>query len=648
MTKAYIFLVAGLLACSAAFSQFTNVDSKSGIYQKEYYKFEPKSNPQQDKYDVKFYFLDIALERTTTYISGKVRIDATVTVAQLDTFCFDLSSALTIDSVYIDGVKKAFTRTGDEAFVKLTAGPTQNQLFQAIIYYKGQPVNGGFFSGISHGTSGTWGAEVVWTLSEPFNAYHWWPCKQALTDKADSCWVFVTTSNTNKVGSNGILTNTVTVPGSKNRYEWKHRHIIEYYLISVAVAKYVDYTIYAHPAGITDSVKVQNYIYDNSSCLPYFKTEIDRTPGFIELFSDLFGIYPFYDEKYGHSMAPMGGGMEHQTMTTQSSFSFYLTCHELGHQWWGDYVTCATWNDIWINEGFASYCEYFAAQYLDSYTEAQSHMYDVHDNVMSQPDGSVYVPMADIGDVNRIFDGRLSYDKGSAIIHNLRFEVGNDTVFFDILKTFMTQYGNDVATGLDFKAVTENLSGFNFTDYFNQWYFGEGFPTFSVNTTQAADTLYMNVTQTTSTAVTPLFKGKMEYKLYYSGGDTTVVCYQTANLNSFKVHVDHSVTSIEVDPNNWVVNATGSITVNIDKAVSEMLNFSVSPNPVKENLIIYFPPQSGKCEIKVLDMTGKVCLTAVSEGTMFKASMANLNSGVYGVYINSQTGSGFQKFVLTK
>ena len=647
--RATLFFTFTFLCLSAAFSQWNNIDRKQGVFQKDYYRFEPKSNPLQDRYDVTFYYLDIALERTSTYIAGKVEFHAKSTVSQLDTFCFDLSSALTIDSVYFDGVKKTYSRSGNEVYVKLTSGPGLNQPFHAIVYYKGQPISGGFFSGISHANSTSWGNEAVWTLSEPYNAYQWWPCKQALTDKADSCWVFVTTSNTNKVGSNGVLTNTVAVPGSKNRYEWKQIRPIDYYLISVSVAKYVDYTLYAHPAGITDSVMIQNYVYDNPSCLPYFKTEIDRTVGFLELYSDLFGLYPFWKEKYGHSMAPMGGGMEHQTMTTLGSFSFYLTCHELGHQWWGDNVTCATWSDIWINEGFASYCEYLAAQYLVSYTEAQSHMQDVHDNVMTEPDGSIFVPASEITNINRIFDGRLSYDKGSAIIHNIRFEIGNDTVFFDALKQCQQQFENGNATGLDFKAIFENESGIPLTDFFNQWYFGEGYPTFSVNAIQSGDTLSLNVTETTSAAVTPLFKGKMEYRINFSGGsDTTVVCYQTANFNTFKFHVGGAVTSVTVDPENWVVNGVGSITVGVDESAGAALGFSVSPNPVENDLTVYFLPEIGRKKIIISDLSGRTVLEDNIESLVWSRDLSSIPAGIYHIGVITSKDRQIQKFVKLK
>ena len=397
----------------------------------------PKSvltqTPLLSNYDVKFYKLDIAVERTSIYISGNVTINAEVVSTALDTFAFDLIDILNVDSVLINGVSCTFTRSNNEVFVKINTPINHGSLFSAKIYYWGTPPSGGFFSGISNATSQSWGNQITWTLSEAFNANQWFPCKQLLQDKADSSYVFVTTSNTNKVGSNGVLENTVSLPNNKVRYEWKSRHPINYYLISIAVGKYVDYSIYAHPAGLNDSILIQNYIYDNPATLQYFKTQIDLTADFIELYSNLFGLYPFWDEKYGHCMAPLGGGMEHQTMTTLGMFNFTLTSHELSHQWFGDNVTCATWSDIWVNEGFASYCEYLALEYLDSGQEVPW-LADVHNNVLSELDGSVYIPVLQATDENRIFDSRLSYEKGAAIIHMLRFELQNDTTFFNIMR----------------------------------------------------------------------------------------------------------------------------------------------------------------------------------------------------------------------
>lgn len=646
MKKLFTFFVLFCLAATS-FSQWSensNVENKSVSYNAKISERPAKSIALMNKYDVKFYWLNISLERTSVDISGVVTINAVVQNSALDTFEVELVTDLTIDSAKINGVLCNVAHTTAFADIILPSALPVGSGVSAQIYYHGTPPTGGFFSGISHGTSSSWGNEVVWTLSEPYNANQWWPCKQDLTDKADSSWVFVTTDNTNKVGSNGILENVVTVGGNKVRYEWKSHNIIDYYLISVAVAKYVDYTFYCHPAGV-DSLMVQNYIYDNPSTLPYFKSIIDSTAEMIELYSQLYGPYPFGNEKYGHSMAPLGGGMEHQTMTTLGSFSFMLICHELAHMWWGDNVTCATWSDIWINEGFASYGEYLSRQYLHSKANADADMLGVHSNVMSQPDGSVYVPPADLGDINRIFDGRLSYDKGSAIIHMIRFEMQNDTNFFNTLKQFQIQHNKNVATGDDFKAEAEAQSGLDFTDFFNQWYYGEGYPTFDIVWHQVNDTVYFSSTQSTSSAVTPLFKMLMEYKLKSASGDTLVRVYQTANVNYYKIHTHKTITGMVVDPDNWVVNGTGSVIVGTPEFDSPVY-FNIAPNPCGENLFVYLAhPANNKRTYFITDITGRTVKSFSNASDNPVIDVADLNQGVYLLKISEGNYSVTKKFM---
>ena len=624
------------------FAQYRNVYKSERPLSSGIVRTASKQSLMMDKYDVKFYKLDINVERTSVYVEGNITIKAKVIASQLDTFVFELKDYFVIDSILINDQKRTFNRVGDDVFVGINPLIMGSNI-SAQVFYNGVPPNtGDFFNGISCKTDQTWGNQITWTLSEPFAAKEWFPVKQSLTDKADSAYIFVTTSNENKVGSEGKLTAVVPLLNNKVRYEWKTCYPIDYYLISIAVGKYVDYSIYAHPNGIQDSILIQNYVYDNPLTLSNFKTEIDRTPGFIELYSDLFGVYPFYKEKYGHCMAPLGGGMEHQTMTTLGDFNFYLTCHELSHQWWGDNVTCATWSDIWINEGFASYCEYLAAQNLWSQEEAQQHILQKHNNIMSQPDGSVYIPPYLAVDENRIFDGRLSYDKGAAIIHNLRFEVGNDSIFFQIFKTVQIRFKDSTITGLDFKAVAEELSGKNFTDFFNQWYFGEGFPTLDVVYSQQNDTLVMNVNQSTSAAITPLFKMNMEYKVKFLTGDTIIKLFHQANTETFKIPMHKLVKGLEIDPNNWVVNGNGSVKLIAD---TQAVSFVVFPNPCSDYLQFYLR-NNGNYEFSVFDVTGKNIMSDIIFNTeMIKLNIQNLEKGIYFLQISDSVNRTVQKFV---
>jgi hypothetical protein len=189
-------------------------------------------------------------------------------------------------------------------------------------------------------------------------------------------------------------------------------------------------------------------------------------------------------------------------------------------------------------------------------------MQNIHNNVLSQPNGSVYVPQASIFDENRIFDGRLSYNKGSAIIHNLRFEMQDDNLFFQTLKNYQQQYKNSVASANDFKLVAETTCGRSFTDFFNQWYYGEGYPTFNITyIRETPDSVILLVNETVSApTVTPFFKGLYEFKITSAQGDTTVKAYVTSNNQQFKFKYHKTPNGVVVDPNNWVLNNTGTIT----------------------------------------------------------------------------------------
>lgn len=620
---------------------------KESIKPNHYIHLKTKQNSQVHDYDVKFYFLDINLERTSAYVKGNVTINARVTVNLLDTFVCELSSSLTVDSVKFNNLTSSYYRPTDEIHIPVNPGLSQNTDFTAQIFYKGSPPSGGFFNGLSNGTSPSWGNQVTWSLSEPFNAHHWWPCKQVLPDKADSAWIFITTDNQNKAGSNGLLTNITTMPNNKLRYEWKTNYPIAYYLISASVAKYVDYSIYAKPSAlVNDSILVQNFVYDNPSTLTYFKSQIDLTVDFINLYSDLYGLYPFSKEKYGHCMAPLGGGMEHQTMTTLGNFNFFLTCHELSHQWFGDNVTCATWSDIWVNEGFADYSEYLAAQYLQGQSQASSHMLTKHNNVMSQPGGSIYIPPYLAIDENRIFDQRLSYNKGGAFLHMIRFELQDDTLFFNTLKNYQIQFKDSVATGIDFKSVLEATSSMNFTDFFNQWYFGEGYPTFNIIWEHKNDTLFFSSTQTTSTSVTPLFKMLMEYKLVSpTDGDTIIRVYQTNNINHYRIPTKKNITDIIVDPNNWVVNGNGSVILGLNEPQNPLC-FTLFPNPCNNYVELnLFNAYTNKYKIEIYDLTGKLVFSEDYSSNDITINTNELPQGVYIMKGINDKSTYIKKFV---
>ena len=584
----YISFISFLIISSLCYSQGGHYCSKtkcnSSHNQTRSNTLTPAYISLTEKYDVHFYKLDLNIERTSTYISGVVQIHATSTAVTLDSIIIELHEDLTIHSILVDNiVTTAFTRVGSSIIIPVNY--SVNDSFIISIDYSGTPPNptnypqGG--GGISNGTSGSWGNQVTWTLSEPFAAFEWWPCKQSLTDKADSVYVFVTTNSSNMAGSIGKLTNVVDLGNGTKRFEWKSNYPIDYYLVSIAVAEYVEYNVYANPVGAPNPILIQNFIYNNPNTLPYFQADINKTVDFMEYFSELYGLYPFHLEKYGHCMAPFSGGMEHQTMTTQGFFNDGLTVHELGHQWFGNNVTAASWTDIWLNEGFASYTEHLMEEHFDPGSQDQS-MLNRHNNIMSETGGSVWVEDS-LNDA-RIFSSRLTYDKGAAIVHTLRFLIDNDAQIFQILKQYQTNFAGSTATLSDFKELAEAITGKNFTSFFNEWYYGEGYPTYSCNWHFDTDNITIQLYQTTSEPlITNFFSNDLEIKIIGTDGSSIIQRLDvTSNNQLFTIPFNSEIANIQFDPNNWVINKKGTVT--------EDISLSFLENKTNNEILIYPNP----------------------------------------------------------
>ncbi len=596
---------------------------------------------RMDSYDVKFYHISLEVTDTSTWINGFTTIVIQITATSVNEIVFDFSTDMNVDSVLVNGKKTTFLHNNNLLVINKAEPANHNEYLTCTVFYNGLGKQNEYFSGIFNEVS-AWNKQATWTLSEPFSALSWFPCKQVLADKADSAYIFITTNNRLKAGANGILVNETPLPGNKIRHEWKTKYPVAYYLISFAVCDYYDYSFYA-PLPSGDSVLVQNYIYDTLAYYEQIKKYVDKTAQLLYLYSELFGIYPFYKEKYGHCIVPGGGGMEHQTMTTLSSFSFLLVAHELAHQWFGDYVTCGTWQDIWINEGFASYAEYIACQYLQSQDEADSWMLNAHDYTKSQNGGSIYVPENMASDQDRIFDYRLSYKKGAAILHMIRHEVHNDSLFFSVIRDFLDQYKLNVATAEDFRQVLEEKTKIDFSDFFDQWYYGEGFPSLTVNWKHQDDTLYISSFLTTSSPVTPLFNILTEYKISLQTHDTVITHRQLANFDEWKVYLPGYVKNIRVDPKKWLLLNVDSI--NNLTALKHEEKFYVAPNPAKNKIRIFYDEPSFEGPIYLIDATGKISLIKETDEFPFEVNISGINSGNYFVVLKDGNHFYVSKFV---
>jgi aminopeptidase N len=457
--------------------------------------------------------------------------------------------------------------------------------------------------------------------------------KQDLTDKADSAAIFITAPRPLKAVSNGVLRNITDVGTDKRRYEWVTKYPIAYYLISLTVGDYQEYNLSAQVGQTV--VPQPNYIYNTPGCLNQNKAAIDNTPGLIELFSELFIPYPFAGEKYGHVMAPFSGGMEHQTITMVGMFNFGLIAHEMAHQWFGDFVTCATWQDIWINEGFASYCEYLAYEFTGQTAVANSWLATAYTKAKTVPGGAVYLTPTEALSESRIFSSALSYKKGAALLHMLRREIDDDELFFGAVRQYLAEYGDSTATGMDFLDVVERHTGNDYGWFFDQWYFGKGFPTVYAQFSQKPGYTKVVLSQTPSDQSNPFFRMKVKVRIQYDGYTADTLIDWTVNEEVFTIPSEGRALNIIVDPDNDILmTRTNAVSVYSESEGS----FDLYPVPLRDLLHVTLLPEFMPGELIITDLSGRVVYRESYTATSFSVDVSEWKPGVYSATFSSGRG----------
>jgi hypothetical protein len=501
------------------------------------------------RYDVTFYGIDIAITTTPQYLSGSVLMRAQATIDGLADFTVDLMSSLTVDSVLVNDTLATLVRFPSSFTVVPARAFALGESFATKIYYQGVPGSSGFgsFAFASHA-----GTPWVWTLSEPYGAKDWWPCKDHPSDKADSVDIRVRCNSALKAASNGRLMSVTDHGDGTHTYAWEERYPVSSYLVFVSITNYAEFTDWFH-YGVDDSMPVLNYVLPEH--LSSAMIGLPRAVEMLGIYSNLFGLYPFAGEKYGHNEFGWGGGMEHQTMTSLGGFGEYLVAHELAHQWFGDMITCRTWPDIWLNEGFATYCE---ALYSEVKYGAGTYAAVIGGEFSAArtANGTLYVQ--DTGSVGSIFNSARTYSKGASVLHMLRHVVG-DSIFF----ASMYNYANDpalkygTASTADFQGVFEATSGNDLDYFFNEWVFGEKYPRYSFGWSAVAESgayrLRIHLSQSNATANPLFFTMPIDFRISSGGWDTTVVLFNDSLAQTFELLVAQNPSTVELDPDNWIL-----------------------------------------------------------------------------------------------
>ncbi|WP_417876109.1 M1 family aminopeptidase [Winogradskyella sediminis] len=560
-------------------------------------------------YDVKYHRLELNIDPSVAEISGDVTTYFEAKEAMTE-ITFDLADNMMVSQVLQRGTSLSYSQNSDdELIITLPTVQAEGIIDSLTISYSGNPVSSGFgsFEQTTHGPDND---PVIWTLSEPYGAKGWWPCKQDLNDKIDAIDVYITTPVLNPLNkeyvavSNGVEQSQL-IDGSEKTTHFKHGHLIPAYLIAVAVT---NYDVYSHEVPNNGNpFPIVNYVYPED--LAYAQANTGVTVNIMNLFTNLFEEYPFADEKYGHAQFGWGGGMEHTTVSFMGSFNRGLIAHELAHQWFGNKITCGSWKDIWLNEGFATYLSGLVIEDLDGASSFKSWRQQTIANVTSQPGGAVYLTDQDTTSVNRIFNSRLSYNKGAMVLHMLRQQLG-DADFYQGLQNYLDtpELAFDYAKTADFINVMEVTTGEDLSGFFEDWIYNEGYPSYTVNWHQDNNQLQLEVSQTQSHTSVSFFEAHLPIRVIGTLGETLdLVLNHTVDNQQFFETVNFTIQEVLIDPDYHLISKNNAATLSVPE-VDFTANILVYPSPTNSILHFEKPEHLEVKAIKVYNSLGQLLL----------------------------------------
>lgn len=587
MRKFYL-LILGFLLSQPSYGQIQdqNIEMK-GLIAKEMNSFTQKMtaynvNPNTLNYDLQYQRMNVTLDPAVYNIAGSVTSHFKPNL-NMSSIYFDLTDNMVVSQVQYHGSNLTFQQLPTkEVKIDFPASIPANTLDSLTIHYSGAPTTGNAFS-----TTLQSGTPILCTLSEPYGAQDWFPTKQSMNDKIERFDFKITTPSQYNVAANGKLMSETTLPGNQKLTFWRTAYPTAAYLIALSITNFVKLN---DTMGNPPFLFV-NYVYPSTNADPVSMANIEWTKQVMSTFETYFGPYPFRNEKYGHMQFKFGGGMEHQTMSSMGSWSKGLIAHELAHQWFGDKVTCGAWNDIWLNEGFATFGAVLANEkLLMTSTEFKNFLLGEINNITSAPNGSTYVPDADLSNVSRIFNNRLTYAKGAYILRMIKWILGDD-VFYQALKDYHARpnLAYSYAKTPDFNASLLQSTGKDFTEFFNDWLYGEGYPSYTIKWKQTGNQILFKASQIQSSPTVSFFEIPLPIKVNGTGGQTAYFALNnTTNNQGFLETVAFPVASVEFNYEYQILEKNSTVIQDNTLSISsvEKEDFALYPNPAKNELFI--------------------------------------------------------------
>jgi aminopeptidase N len=550
--------------------------------------------------DVKFYQIDIEIGIASPFVGGSVVCRFEPLVSGLNSLRLNLNSSLTVDS--ISQPCESFYQANSDIVIILENSFNPGDLVDIVVWYHGIPVLAGGYKGLRYEHHDE-NEPIIATLSTPYLAHYWYPCKDGPEDKADSVYMDITIPDTIINGieltaiSNGMLENILTSNGTKT-FQWRHRYPVVTYYVMAAISNYVHFQDYFN--GTSGEAFPLDYYVFNDDLVPS-QQGVEDMPEVIQYFSDVFGIYPFSNERYGMTQLGFYGAIENQTNTITNNMYpswFDVSVHELAHQWFGDMITCADWHHAWLNEGFATYAEALWAEHLNGFSGYKTNMAT---NQYWQG-GTLYLQNAQ--DTFNIFQS-IIYMKGAFVLHMLRGVAGDEDFFAGL-----TEYAGNPefvyqnATTEDFRDVMQSASGLDLTTFFDQWVYDSYYPYYEYNYLQGNNnSFYFVISQVQeSLGYRPVFEMPVRLRLNYTGGgDTTITVWNNTQFQEYAFQLTDQVSDVEFDPDLWILRHE-EYNPDLPVLISEQtgnLSVHVFPNPAKDR--IYFTGEfSGNLDSEIL------------------------------------------------
>ncbi|MFH2053045.1 MAG: M1 family aminopeptidase [bacterium] len=574
----------------------------------------PVPDPRQDLFDVLHYDLRFEVDPVTGFLAGVNTIAFTALSQPVDQLVLDFRGNMytqgwTITHPYRE--RLYVEREGDLAVVHLPTALAPGRLAVVEIPFLGFPVPEGLF-GFRTGLTPA-GNPVLATVSEPWSARSWWPCKDDPRDKATFA-ANVTVPGGMTAVSNGVAGLYGNDPGT-----WVEPLPISTYLFSLAVADYVE--IDEHYSGSAGEIDLKHYVFPELE--EEARADFAVLPEMLDFCGEIFGPYPFPGQKYGMVTCSWDEAMEHPTAVTWGDVLVTgtgqfetIVFHELAHMWFGNLITPEDWTHIWLNEGFATYAEALWAEHKWGFAGLRNFM-GAHNWGFAYPYDTLIRNPA-ISDPAYYFHV-VAYHKGAWVLHMLRRWIG-DEAFFTALRNYLNnpQLRYKTADSDDFRAECELASGEDLGWFFDQWLYRKTHPVYQIASINDWDGDVNNyrlrlrqVQVPESFAGSDPYKVLVDVRLRGAGLDTTVTFINDQLDQEYDFTLPATVTTVTLDPDRWLLHRIDEnpIAPAGEAAPAAVRLLPATPNPFNPRTLFRWETAiSTRDRVQVYDLQGRLVL----------------------------------------